>query len=139
MTRHQAKDIERSETLTKMQGQESAVWQRTSGNKRLKSETGLKKEEAKDLDSTVAVVETLPTGPTTKYELGLDEFIEMGRAKLKIGDMNISAANYISAIKVKADIESRTKDRRLEMLRSMFAGAAPTNQENDGRRISNQG
>lgn len=115
MQRHQKKDIERGQMLGKMNGQPD-IWQREAGNR------GLKKQDP--LGNTTDIVEApVPTGQ--KHEIGLDEFIEMGRAKLKIGDMNISAANYISAIKVKAEIERTTKDRRLEMLRSMFSGAAP--------------
>lgn len=118
MKRHQIKDIQRSETLLKMNGQESAVWQRTAGNR------GLKKEDKDALESTTEIIEA-PVETRQNHEVGLDEFIQMGRAKLKIGDMNISAANYITAIKTKAEIERTTKDRRLEMLRSMFQGAAP--------------
>lgn len=124
MERHQKMDIDRSEALNKISGTESAVWQRTAGNRGAKNQIGLKKEDKETLVNTADVIEApVPVGQ--KYEIGLDEFIEVGRAKLRIGDMNISAANYISAIKVKADIERTTKDRRLEMLRSMFAGAAP--------------
>lgn len=118
MERHQKKDIERGEALAKLKGTESAVWQRTAGNR------GLKKDDKEILDNTTQIIEA-PVTMQQKHEIGLDEFIEMGRAKLKIGDMNISAANYISAIKVKAEIERTTKDRRLETLRAMFAGAAP--------------
>lgn len=117
MKRHQIKDIERSETLLKIQGKESAVWQRTAGNR------SIKKNPKEIIETTEKVIEGTPGRQA--HEIGLDEFIEVGRAKLKIGDMNISAANYVTAIKIKAEIESKTKDRRLEMLRSMFSGAAP--------------
>lgn len=118
MKRHQIKDIEASEALNKINGTESVVWQRTAGNR------GLKKDDKEVLTNTAEVIEA-PVDTTQNHELGLDEFIKRGRASLAIGEMNISAANYIKAIKVKADIEKNTKDRRLEMLRSMFTGAAP--------------
>jgi hypothetical protein len=115
MKRHQKKDIDTAEELNRISGTQSAVWQRTAGNR------GLKKEE---LENTVEIVETTRTSDQ-EHEVGLDEFIAMGRAKLRTQDMSISAANYLTAIKIKAEIEKTTKDRRLELLRSMFTGAAP--------------
>lgn len=127
MKRHQKKDIERSERIAEVSGTPSVVWQRTAGNR------GLKKEEPKELLENTGKVIEAPVGARQKYEIGLDEFIEAGRDRLKHNEMTISAANYISAIKVKAEIERTTKDRRLEMLRSMFTGAAPKKEEDNGQ------
>lgn len=83
------------------------------------------------LENTVNVVES-DVMSKQQHELGLDEFIAIGRDRLAHGEMALSASNFITAIKVKAEIERTTKDRRLEMLKSMFAGAAPKqNNENN--------
>lgn len=124
MSRHQSRDIQVSEELAKINGQASAVWQRTSGNKGLKTE---------ELENTIAVVEA-PVSSNQTHEVALDEFIAMGRAQLKSQNMSISAANFITAIKTKAEIERTTKDRKLDMLKSMFAGAAPAKKEETGGR-----
>ena len=57
-----------------------------------------------------------------EHELGLDEFIREGRQKLLRNEMPISATNYLAAIKIKADIQKSAKDRRLDMIKSFFAG-----------------
>ena len=122
MTRHQKKDILASERLAVISGEPSKNWQRQSAHS-----TDLAPRIAEHTKEIVANTEAIVEGgvPRQKYEVGLDEFIELGRDRLKHNEMAISASNYIAAIKVKADIESRTKDRRLEMMKSMFIGAAP--------------
>lgn len=57
-----------------------------------------------------------------EHEVGLDEFIKKGRDALARGDMVINAPNFISAIRTKAEIEARTKDRRLDMIKAFFIG-----------------
>jgi hypothetical protein len=123
MQRHQADDIQISEKLASMNGVSTPNWQRRTrqtAHKELPTVPGIDKEA---VENTVAIVEGANTTP--KFEKALDEFIAVGQAKMQIGQIPISAANYIQAIKVKADIEMRTKDRKLDMLKSMFAGAAP--------------
>lgn len=63
------------------------------------------------------------------HEIGLDHFIKLGTEKLKRGEMPITASNYLQAIKTKAEIEKSTKDRKADIFKAMFTGAAPT----DGR------
>lgn len=109
MQTHQASDIAFAEASALITGEPSKVPQR-------------KKD---DLESTEALIEGPSMTPQAEYEVGLDEFIRMGAARLKSGGMSISAANYIQAIKTKADIERTQKDRRLELLKNMFSGAAP--------------
>jgi hypothetical protein len=60
------------------------------------------------------------------HEIGLDHFIKLGTEKLKRGEMPITASNYLQAIKTKADIDKSNKDRKVDVLKSMFAGAAPS-------------
>lgn len=61
------------------------------------------------------------------HEQGLDEFIQEGTEKLRRKEMTISATNYLAAIKIKADIQKTTKDRRLDMIKSFFAGSKGEN------------
>lgn len=59
------------------------------------------------------------------HEVGLDEFIKLGREKLNRGEMPINAATYLQAIKTKADIDKANKDRGVDVFKTMFKGAAP--------------
>jgi hypothetical protein len=115
MKMHQAEDIKISETLLEIKGIKSPNWQRNIDRK--------PKVDIEAVENTVALVEGV--NKTPDFEKALDDFIKVGRVKMDLGQIPISAANYIQAIKVKADIEMRTKDRRLEMLKGMFTGAAP--------------
>lgn len=122
MQRHQVRDLQNAEAINKLNGVESPVWQR-------KANAGPRnKVDAVALTNTQEVIEA-PVITGQEHELGLDEFIQKGREKIATGQMSFTAANYITAIKVKSDIEKNTKDRRLEMLRSMFQGAAPKGQD----------
>jgi hypothetical protein len=119
MTVHQAEDIRMSEKLAEIRGIQTPNWQR-------RTTRGQDKQiDVQAVENTVALVEGKNVKPS--FEQALDEFIEVGRAKMSARDIPISAANYIAAIKVKADIEMRTKDRRLDLLKGMFQGAAPKN------------
>ena len=64
---------------------------------------------------------------TGVHELGLDEFIREGRQKLLRKEMTISATNYLAAIKIKADIQKGDKDRKLDAIKSFFAGGKSEN------------
>jgi len=79
----------------------------------------------KRMKPTFEVVEALPGSPTTNHELGLDDFIARGRAKLASGELTITATTFLQAIKVKMDNDAKTKDRRADMLTGLFKGAAP--------------
>lgn len=123
MSRHQTADIHIAEKLAEAKGVSTPNWQRRTrqtAHKEVPSE--LKKVDMEAIDNTVALIEGRST---TVHEQALDEFISIGRAKMDLGQVPISAANYIAAIKIKADIEMRTKDRKLDLLKNMFSGAAP--------------
>lgn len=80
------------------------------------------------VDSRFAATETIldtPTGLVKNHELGLDEFINKGRDMVARGEIAITAANYITAIRIKSEIDKSNKDRKLDLLKSMFSGAAP--------------
>lgn len=81
----------------------------------------LAKHQPKDLttipESDVKVVESKDA-----HISGLDDFIAQGREKLARGELHISADSFLKAVKTKADIESKNKDRSLDALKLM-AGA----------------
>jgi hypothetical protein len=56
------------------------------------------------------------------HEATLSEFIQKGREKLQRGEMAISATTLLTAIKIRSEIDKSTKDRRLDMVKSFFAG-----------------
>lgn len=66
-----------------------------------------------------------PDGIIHTHEIALDEIIQEGRNLLASGQMVITAQHLIAAAKTKADIEKSNKDRKLDLLKSMFTGAAP--------------
>jgi hypothetical protein len=124
MTKHQAADIQISEKLLEVRGVKSPNWQRATT--RARSNKPAEVAPIETLENTVAVV-----GDSTKSEaeIKVDEFLAIAEEKLKLGHIPISATNYTAALKIKADIEMRKKDRKLDMLKSMFAGAAPKHEE----------
>lgn len=73
------------------------------------------------ITTTIKTIET-PSDATEAHEQGLDEFIAQGRSKLARHELPISASTYLQAVKIKADIEKSTKDRRLDAMKAMFAG-----------------
>lgn len=75
--------------------------------------------------ATVSIVEHIDPQSKTNHELGLDDFIKVGRDKLASGELTITSQSFLQAIKIKADIEKGTKDRRADMLKGLFSGAAP--------------
>lgn len=84
----------------------------------------------KRMKETQELIEA-PANGETNHELGLDDFIAKGRNMLARGDMMITASTYLSAIKIKADIEKSTKDRRLDALKAMFQGAGPGGKQDE--------
>lgn len=125
MRMHQAEDIERGEEAARLFSIPNPNWQRHTSNSNSPTVIPNEPTEVRELlDSTEKAVEG-DVIPRMQHEVALDDFIKLGREKVRKGEMLISAANYIAAIKVKTDIERSTKDRRLEMLKTMFAGAAP--------------
>lgn len=79
--------------------------------------------DLKKFENTIQLID--PQAGETEHELGLDEFIKRGREKVNTGEIAINATSYLAAIRIKADIEKSSKDRKLDMLKQMFQGAAP--------------
>jgi hypothetical protein len=127
MQRHQVQDIQRAEAFAKIEGKESKVWQRSTSQTLHKREAKEKELEKVDelLDNTVKVIEGEVLPSRQKHEVALDKFIALGEEEMRQGKLSITSSHLLNAIKIKADIEMRTKDRRLEMLKNMFTGAAP--------------
>lgn len=103
MRRHQAKDLIKAERMLEN-------YEDNKINKGL-------------VDNTVSVIEA-SVESTDKHEIGLDQFIAEGRDKLVRGEMQVSATTFLQAIKIKADIQKSTKDRRLDAMKAMFSGAS---------------
>ena len=57
-----------------------------------------------------------------EHESALDEFIREGHEKLMRKEMPISATTFLAAIKIRSEINKSAKDRRLDMIKSFFAG-----------------
>jgi len=73
------------------------------------------------LENTVQIVET---GDKNHIDT-LDLFIQQGKELLKRKQLTITSTNLLQAIKVKSDDEKANKDRKVDLLRTMFAGAGP--------------
>lgn len=131
MQMHQKRDISRSERLAKLDGTPSKVWQRNT----------IKQVEKREDNPVTEIIETteklLETSklPSQTHELVLDKFITIGEDRLAHNEIPITATNLLKAIEIKAKIEQTTKDRKLDMLRSMFTGAAPKKEGEDGKRL----
>lgn len=128
MQLHQKRDIQRSERLAKIEGKESKVWQRNTIKQAPKREEDVVTEI---IESTEKVLESNGI-PNQKHEVVLDKFIAIGEDRLAHNEIPITATNLLKAIEIKAKIDQSTKDRKLDMLRSMFTGAAPK-KEDDGK------
>lgn len=81
-------------------------------------------EELAALEAALPAVEgdVISTQP---HERALDEFIRQAALKVRHGEIQINASSFLSAIKIKAEIEKNTKDRRLDAIKMLFKGAAP--------------
>jgi hypothetical protein len=88
-----------------------------------------KKDRAAEiLRDTMTVVDS-PVVSQGEHVNALDEFIEQGRKKVASGQMPITAQTYVQALKAKAEIENKQKDRRYDALKSLFGGAAPKSKD----------
>lgn len=65
-----------------------------------------------------------------EHEKTLDEFIFEGRQKLLRRELPITATTLLAAIKIRSDIDKTTKDRRLDMIKSFFAGGGKQVEDN---------
>lgn len=102
LRRHQSKDLIRS--LKKFNDDGTAISQA--------------------VNSTLNIVDAPPVS-TSYHQKALDEFIEEGRLKMRLGDISITATSYLQAIKIKEESEKGNKDRRLDALKTLFRGASP--------------
>jgi len=89
--------------------------------------------ENKKLGITTAVEGQVVAEAT--HEKNLDEFIKQGHEKVLRGEMTISATTYLTALKIRADIDKNTKDRRLEAAKAFFAANNQT--KDDDQTTSN--
>lgn len=84
-----------------------------------------KEERAKELVRQTMEVVDSPVSSQQEYEDALDDFIRVGRAKLGDGAMPVTATTFIQAIKAKAEIDNKTKDRKYDAMKQLFSFAAP--------------
>lgn len=63
-----------------------------------------------------------PVVSETAHERGLDEIIAKGRQAIRDGSLKVSGQMLNTAIKTKAEIDIKTKDRRLDAFK-MMSGA----------------
>lgn len=70
----------------------------------------------KELAQAIAV----PTADT-EYERALDTTIEMYHQQLKTGKLKLTVNTGLQAIKTKAEIESKNRDRKLDFLKAFSA------------------
>jgi hypothetical protein len=66
------------------------------------------------------------------YVLGLEEFVKLGRDKVNRGEMPVTAANYLQALKIQSDREKSNRDSKVDVFKTMFKGAAPTDGQQQG-------
>lgn len=78
-------------------------------------------QASKAIDVDPLLIVESPTASSGEHEQGLDDFINEGRAKLAVGELQINATSFLQAIKIKADIEKSTKDRRLDGIKAFFS------------------
>jgi hypothetical protein len=74
------------------------------------------------VDATAKIIEA----GKTNADMGLDDFIQAGRDKLARGELVINSQTFLTAIKIKKDDEKSNKDRKVDLLRTMFSGAGPS-------------
>lgn len=73
------------------------------------------------LENTMEIVERTPTS-TSAHEQTLDDFITKGHEMIKDGQLKVTAQTLVQAIKAKADIEKSNKDRKMDAMKTLFAG-----------------
>lgn len=94
-----------------------------------KSAAMKKKDRVKELIvGTMDVVEA-PVSTGGEHEQTLDEFIAKGRKNLD--GITVTATTLIQAIKAKAEIENKTKDRRFDAMKSLFTGMGPQEEQDE--------
>jgi hypothetical protein len=87
----------------------------------------IKRDRAKELVARTMEVVEAPIYSGGEHEQTLDEFIAKGRAELR--NIPVTATTLIQAIKAKAEIEAKQKDRRYDAMKTLFSGAAPKDDE----------
>jgi len=80
-----------------------------------------KKVEVSDISKEeIAKAIAMPTAETA-YEAALDETISKFHKELREGRLKLTVNTGLQAIKIKADMENRNKDRKLDFLKAFSA------------------
>lgn len=96
--------------------------------KRHQSRDLIRAEKAAVAAATPFAVIEAPVDGQSQHDMGLDEVITLGRRSVASGQIKITGSLLLQAIKIKADIEKSTKDRRLDavkMMKGAFSGSSP--------------
>lgn len=105
-------------------------WRRLHGLQE-KTQAMTKKARAGEiLKETMQVVDA-PVISRSRHEEVLDLMIEKGYEDVKSGRIRLTAQTLNAALKTRADIENKQKDRKYDALKQIFGGAAPKG-GNDG-------
>lgn len=102
--------------------------------------THMARHQQKDIIRAEARIQPAPIAPMLEmiepsdvpldpHEKSLDNFILEGDAKLQAGEMSITAQTYLTAIKIKADIQKSSKDRKVDVFKAMMGKASGINRK----------
>lgn len=96
--------------------------------------TEARREIEAPLPAEAEVLKSVDSSVLTQgdHERGLDDFIQQGRDLLVQQKMKISATTFLAAVKIRAEIDKSTKDRRLDMIKAFFTGGGKRDQAEDG-------
>lgn len=78
-------------------------------------------------------VEVLAVDPSEakNHEVALGEFIQRGRDMLAAGTLRVSASTFVQAIRTQAEIDAKNKDRKVDLLKTIFTGASGHKNDED--------
>lgn len=107
----------------------------------LRKHQGIERAEVREENSiapsgvikSVLLGEMIETNATDPHERLLDRLIYEGDALLDEGKLTLTTNQVLTAIKTKAEIQSKNKDRKVDALKTLFKGAAPDNGQPEGQ------
>lgn len=89
---------------------------------KIKAEVNKKLEVSLDKDELTA---------TDLFELSLDDYLGQGTAILRQGNMKITEKGFLTAIKIKADIQAKKRGQDIEIVKAMYAFSSGSKKESD--------
>lgn len=89
-------------------------------NKINRFKAGLENKLAEVLDTT----DNPSEAGLDPHEQALNEIIALGAEELKAGRLKLNTSQFLGAIKIKADIKNKSKDRQAELVKTMYKFAS---------------